>query len=224
MDLDQMKAKWAEQDRKLDENMRLNRQILTGIQVKAGKSRVERVLAFTAVHAFLWVGCIVALGNFIYQHLAEPRFALAGAALDLYSIGFLIALIRQMAIAGRIDYGQPVTIIQKQVEAMRILRVRTIQWAVLAGTVVWAPFLIVVSRAFLGLDIYRLLGTRWVMANLLFGLALMPLAIWVSRKFHDRITGSPLIQRMMKDLAGTNLNAAVTSLAAVAQFEEEPAR
>jgi len=60
-----------------------------------------------------------------------------------------------------------------------------------------------------------------VTANLLFGLALIPLAIWTSKKFRDRITRSPLIQQVMKDLAGNNLNAAVTFLAILSEFEDE---
>lgn len=224
IDLDQMKEQWAQHDRKLEENIRLNRQLLTTIHLKEGRSRLQRLLGLTAAHALLWVGCVVALGNFIYEHVAVPRFALAAAALDLYAIGFLIALIRQMIIVGRIDYGQPITAIQKQLEAVRMLRIRTTQWGVLAGTVVWVPFLIVVSQAFFGLDIFRLFGTPWVTANLLFGLALIPLAIWASKKFRDRFTRSPLIQQLMKDLAGTNLNATVAFLAKLSEFEDEKVR
>lgn len=221
IDLDQMKEKWAEHDSKLEENIRLNRRLLSTIQLEKGRSRLQRLLGLTAAHALLWTICIVALGNFVYEHVASPRFALAAVALDLYAIGFLIALIRQMIIVGSLDYGQPITAIQKQLEAVRILRIRTTQWGVLAGTVVWAPFLIVVSQAFFGLDIFRLFGTPWVTANVLFGLALIPVAIWTSKKFGDRLSRYPLIQQVMKDLAGNNLNAAVTFLATLSELEYE---
>lgn len=124
IDLDQMKETWTEHDRKLEENIRLNRQLLRTIQLKEGRSRLQRLLGLTAVHALMWVGCKVALGNFIYEHIG-PRFALSAVSLDLYAIGFLIALIRQMIIVGGIDYGQPITAIQKQLETVRILRIRT---------------------------------------------------------------------------------------------------
>ncbi|MDQ2839876.1 MAG: hypothetical protein M3Y72_02310 [Acidobacteriota bacterium] len=216
-----MKEKWTEYDRKLEENIRLNRQLISAIHLKEGRSRLRRLLGFTAIHALLWFGCVAALGNFIYEHLAVPRFALPAAALDLYAIGFLIALIRQMILVSRIEYGQPITAIQRQLEAVRLLRIRTTQWAVLAGTVVWAPFLIVMSKAFFGLDMFRVFGAPWVTANLLFGLALIPLAIWTSRKFGDRFTRSPFIQKFMRDLAGNNLNAAITFLASLSEFANE---
>jgi len=45
------------------------------------------------------------------------------------------------------------------------------------------------------------------------------LAIWVSRKFGDRVDRSPILQRFMRELAGYNLNAANASLAALSEFE-----
>jgi flagellar biogenesis protein FliO len=57
--------------------------------------------------------------------------------------------------------------------------------------------------------------------NVLFGLAIIPMAIWVSRKFGDRMGRSPIIQRLMRELAGYNLNAATRFLATLSEFEDE---
>lgn len=54
--------------------------------------------------------------------------------------------------------------------------------------------------------------------------ALIPLTIWTSKKLRDRFPRSPLIEQVMKDLAGNNLNAAVTFLAILSEFENEKAR
>ena len=81
--------------------------------------------------------------------------------------------------------------------------------------------MIVAFQGFLGVDVYRSFGALWVSANLLFGLAIIPLAIWLSKTFGDRMTKSPAIQRFMRDLAGYNLNAASGLLASLSEFEEE---
>ncbi|MGA8028644.1 MAG: hypothetical protein WB992_15985 [Bryobacteraceae bacterium] len=224
IDLDESKEKWAEHDRKLEENIRLNRKLLSAIYLKGARSRLQRVLAFTVLHSIMWLVGIGALGDFIYEHIATPRFALAAAALDLYAIGMLAGLIRQITMVHRIDYGQPIAGIQKQLESVRALRIRTTQWAVLAGTVAWTPFVIVALQAFFGLDAYRIPGTAWLAANLLFGLALIPLAIWISRKFGDRMDRSPFIQRLMKDISGSNLNSAANFLATLSEIESEAPR
>ena len=102
-----------------------------------------------------------------------------------------------------------------------MLRIRTTQWAVLVGTVAWTPFLIVVFQAFFGRDVYSLFGKAWLTANVLFGLGLIPLAIWTSKKFGDRNSRSPLLQQIMKDLGGDNLSGATAFLATLSDFEDE---
>src|ERR1700730_9043656 len=137
------------------------------------------------------------------------------------SIGMLIVLIRRMIGTLHIDYSHSIAVIQKQVEAVRMLRIRTTQWAVLCGTLLWVPWFAVVSQAFLGVDIYRSVDAAWLISNVLFGLAGVPAAIWASRKYADRIQRSPFFQRLMNDLAGRNLTAARGFLARLSEFEKE---
>lgn len=64
------------------------------------------------------------------------------------------------------------------------------------------------SHGVFGVDAYRVPGTAWLWANLLLGLAVIPVAVWVSKRFGHRLGRSPAIQRLVKDLAGQELNAA----------------
>ena len=218
MDLDELKEKWTELDRKLDVNIRLNRQLLSATKLNQTRSSLKRLAVYTGLEAAVWFAIIVVLGNFIYEHISMAQFAVAGVALDVYSIVTLNFLIRQIALALRIDYGKPIATIQKQIEALRVLRIRTIQWGVLAGLVAWVPFMIVLFKVAFGVDIYE---AAWVWSNVAFGLALIPVAIWVSKKFGDRMDRSPIIQGLMKSLSGHNLNAAADFLVTLSKFEEE---
>jgi hypothetical protein len=218
LDLDEMKEKWAELDRKLDVNIRLNRQLLNATKLNQTRSSMKRLAMYLGVELAMWVVIIGALGNFIYEHFSQPQFVVAAIALDVYSIGMVILLGRQIATALQIDYGKPIATIQRQIEALRVLRIRNTQWAVLAGLVVWVAFMIVIFEAVFGLNIYE---PAWVWSNVAFGVALIPLAIWVSKKFGDQMDRSPIIQGIMRSLAGYNLNAALLFLATVAAFEKE---
>jgi hypothetical protein len=221
LDLDEMKKQWAEHDRKLDESIRLNRQLLSTANLNGARSAMQRMAAFLGLEAAVQLAVVVALGSFIDEHIAMVRFALPAAALDVFAIAILIAMIRQIAVGLQIDYDKPIAVIQKQLEDLRVLRIRYIQGIFLAATLAWTPLMIVTLEGFWGLDAYRLFGTAFLVSNLLVGLAIIPLALWLSKRFSDRMGRSPFIQRLMKDLAGYNLNAATGFLAKLSQFEDQ---
>jgi hypothetical protein len=218
LELDEFKQKWAELDRKLDVTIRLNRQVLNAAKLNQTRSSLKRLALYLGIELAMWVAIIGALGNFIYEHISVPQFALSAIALDVYSIGMVVLLGRQITAALQIDYGEPIAVIQKQIEALRVGRIRAIQWAVLAGLVVWVAFLIVVCKVAFGVDIYE---PAWIWSNVAFGVAMIPLAVWVSKKFSDRMDRSPFIQGIMRSLAGYNLNAAADFLATLNRFEED---
>lgn len=221
MELDELKSKWAEQDQKLDTILRMNRQLLSVSHLHRAHSALRRLAIGRALEAILTFIPIVALGDFIYTYRTVPRFVLPAIALDLFAIAIFSSLIRQMIGAVQIDNSKPITVLQKQIEALRILHIRHLQGIFLGSPLIWIPLLIVSLKGFLGLDTYRLFDGVWLVANLLFGLAFIPLSIWLSQRFGDRLGRYPLIQRLRNDLMGQNSNAAVGFLATVSEFENE---
>jgi hypothetical protein len=218
LDLDEMKRQWAEHDEKLDESIRLNRQLLSTTSLNGARSAMQRLAAFLGVEAAVWLVIVMALGGFIYAHIGVLQFAVPAVASDVFAIGMLIATLRQIVAVRQIDYGRPIASIQKQLETLRVLRIRTTQWGLLTGVIVWAPFAIVVAKAFFRIDVY---DTAWLFVNVLFGLSLIPLALWLSKRFGNRMGRSPFIQRLMNDIAGHNLTTAKAHLGRLSEFEGE---
>jgi hypothetical protein len=217
-DLDEMKEVWTANDKRLDQSIRLNRELLNAATLSKAHSATQRMSWALGLEAVVWFAMIVFLGSFISHHAGTLRLSLSAAALDIYAIAVLAATVRQIVALRKIDYSRPVTAIQTQLEMLRVLRIRITQRALLAGTVVWAPFLIVAVRAFLGLDI---LNSLWLWVNVAFGLCLIPLAVWLSKVFGERVGRFPFIQRVMNDLAGRNLNAASEFISKLSEFEAE---
>jgi hypothetical protein len=221
MDLDELKEKWINYDRKLDESLRLNQRLLQAMRLPRAKSALQRLTMGLSLESVLWLVGIVALGQFIYRNSTMMRFALPAALLDLYAIANFVVLIAQIASALQIDYDRPIAVIQKQIEALRVLRIRYIQGSVVGGFIVWVPFVIVVLKMFLGIDAYRIFGTAWLLANVLFGLVPLALAFWLSKKLGRTIGRYPRTQKFMNDLAGYNINAARRTITALSEFEDK---
>jgi hypothetical protein len=219
-DLEELKQKWAEQDRRIDASLRLNRRLLTAVHLKGARSAMDRLTLLLTLHAAAWLAAIVALGRFLHDHWEISTLAVSAAAVDIYAIGMLSALIGQIATARSVDYAGPMAQIQARIEALRVLRIRFIRWAVLAGVVLWAPFMVLVCHVFLGFDLD---STAWLAANIAFGLLLIPLVLWASNRLGGRIARSPFLIGLMRDIAGHSLHDASAFLADLARFEaEEP--
>ena len=96
--------------------------------------------------------------------------------------------------------------------------------SVLAGLLVWTPFVIVVLKVLFDIDAYSSPGVPWLAANVVFSVAVIALAIFLAKTFGNRISGSPILQRFLKDLAGYNVNEAAGFLATLAEFDAEDAK
>lgn len=221
VDLEELEAKWAEHDRRLEANLRLSRRLLESTTLRPARSAIQRLTVLLVLEGAATLAGIVALGAFIYDNIFDARFVLPAAALDLMAIAMLRSLILQIAAAGRIDYSGPIATIQRQLAALRMMRIRYIQWTVMAGMIGWVLLLIVAMKGLLGVDAYRVLNGAWLVANLLFGLGVIAAALWLSRRYSDRMGRHPVIQRLMKELAGYNLKAAEGFLATLSDFERE---
>jgi hypothetical protein len=218
VDLDEMKELWMAQDEKLDESIRLNRELLSSANLEKARSASQRMALLLSIEAVVWFAIVGSLGSFLYHHIGTLRLSLSGIALDVYAIAMLAATVRQIVAIRQIEYGRPIAALQKQIEMLRILRIRITQLALLGGTIVWAPFVIVTGKAFIGVDI---VNPPWLWANVAFALCLIPVALWLSKAFGERMGRFPWIRRMMNDLAGRNLNAAADFLSRLSQFDAD---
>ncbi len=230
MDLEDLKTRLAEQDAKLDQVIRLNTTAIRELQFSKTKSSLRWLVPGVVVELVLTIVAVIWLGNFIYGHLWEPRFLLPAVLVDICMIAFMGSCIRQLVMIASLDYSLPVVTVQKELGKLRILRIRTTKWVMTLSFVLWFPVLLVLFEGFLGVDLWRILGAisdrngnfiAWVVGNVLFGLAVALVLIWVSHRYASRMDRSPAIKRFMDHLAGHSLTQALTSLDSIVRFETE---
>src|SRR5271156_4805064 len=103
-DLDEMKEVWTAHDMKLDQSIRLNRELLNSATLSKARSATQRMSWALGFEVVMWLVMIVSLGSFISHHVTALRLSLSAAALDVYAIGMLGATIRQIVALRKIDY------------------------------------------------------------------------------------------------------------------------
>lgn len=222
MDIQDLQARWQEYDRKLDASLRLNTRVVRDLGITQVSSALRGLSRSIIVELCLNLGGLVWLGSYAADRIDEPRHAGPAAVLGLFALLLNLSSAVQLVRLSRIDYSAPVLAIQTQLEALRIHRLLETKWVLLLAPLLWTPLLIVGLDGLFGLDAYALFGLGWLGANLLFGVVAIPLLRWLARVYADRAVGTPLVQRLLRDIAGHNLSAARDALAQLAEFEKEP--
>jgi hypothetical protein len=218
MNLEELQTKWAAYDQKLDASLRLNTQVLAALELNKTRSALQRLKIILALDLAMNFVLIMLFGAFIADHISEMQFVIPAVVLDLGVIVLIASGVRQLLLAGSVDYSEPVTAIQKTLVRLRLHRTRRTLLTLLVATLFWTPLLIVGCKALLGLDAYAVLGSRYLLWNLLVGCAMIPLLLWLSRKYAARMERSPRLQALMNDLAGRNVAAAIKSLDNLREF------
>ncbi|MFL6195182.1 MAG: hypothetical protein ACJ75H_13490 [Thermoanaerobaculia bacterium] len=221
MELDALKQSWQDHDRKLDANLRLNTVRLYNVTLGKAETALRRLSRLLKVELFFHILILIGLGSFLADHITQPRFLIPGLVLHLFVLLLAIDGGRQVVAIGSLDIGHPIVEIQKRMESLRLQRLRALRRVLLFSPLIWIPLLIVALKGLLGVDAYAIFDPVWLAANILFGLAVIPLAVWISRRYADRMQRSPLAQRLLRDLAGYNLNAATAYLGTLERFERE---
>lgn len=220
MEHDELKTLWAERNAELEASMRLNTALLQQWNLGAVDTSLKRVARGLVLELIVNLGAIVLIGAFMAAHVREPQFLIPAIVLDVYAIALVIAGGRQLAEISTLDYDDAVVAIQKRLEALRVRRIRWTLATLLFAPLMWVPLLIVGARGLFGLDVYAA-GPLWLAANLLFGLAVIPIAIALANRYGARIVQHTAMRALADAIAGRSLATALDSLDSIRRFERE---
>jgi len=189
------------------------------------RERIRKSPAFGAFEMIVWIATLAMLGHFLATHAEQPALFATAFVLDAWVIAMGAIALRQQQALRALDYGLPVIELQAKVEAIRISRIRTFNWGFLTGQVVWwIPFAVVVFAALTGVDLWQSPGfvvfAAW---NLAFGLAFIPLSIWVARSFGPRLSKLKAVRYFVDSIAGRDIAQARVFLEKLRRFDSAPA-
>lgn len=221
MNLDTLKEQWGTYDKQLEKSEALNLSPLQQSGLRMTRSTLSGLSLGVVAELLMGIVVVILLGLFIGNHLSQPAFLLPALALQLFALFQLVFALHQLVTINRLDYSQPILTSQKRLATLRIQRIRVTMWTFLLSPLLWVPLLIVMLKGLLGVNTYTTFNTAWLVSNLLFGLAVIPIMLWVCKRFAHYWQNSPLTQRLMDDIAGRNLSEAVTFLGQLARFENE---
>lgn len=219
MELDALRTQWTEQGARIEAGLTLNRRLLTALSLDRARTALGRHARGLIVEGVIAGLLILWLGSFLYEHLWQLRFSVPAWLLQMFCIASLADIVRQAIAARGIDAGEPVAAFQKRVASLRVMAIRHVQGILLVSTLLWAPLLVVGLKAVFGIDAWRVFGGGYLAANALVGVAVIPVAIVLARRFAGRFGGAPWFRRLLDDIAGEPVREARAFIAEVVEFE-----
>ena len=194
MQLDDLKEAWAAHGALLERSLAIDERLLRETLLRKVRFALAPYVVLRAVEVALGAGVCWAVVRVLAAHLAEPRYLVVGGALAAFTVGMTWACAYLLVSALQIDYGRPVTEIQRAVERLRVVEYRTFKWALLGGVLFWLPVLLVLFEALTPVQALGRVHLPWLVANLVLGLVVLrgadPLEE-VRRASGSRAVGAP---------------------------------
>lgn len=221
MQLDDFKTHWDTYDRKLNKNWQLSLALLRQTRWQQTRSALQKLALGAWVELFLGLATAMVLGGFIAAHFTQWQFLLPAVALHVFTISQIVFNGYQVATLQEIKFDAPILLSQKRLANLRRWRIRATLGAFVIAPLLWVPLLIVSVKGLLGLNLYAVLSPAWLVVNVLFGAAVIPLTLWVARRYRARWQNSPRVQQFLDDVAGRSLKEANAFLQELSEFERE---
>jgi hypothetical protein len=215
---EEMEAAWKAQSAKLDQVTLLLADQVRRENVAQVKTPLHRLTFSLWFEIALSAAGMLLMGSFLAEHITQARFVWPAALMDVWFGATLIAAVRQLLTASKINYDGPIAGVQEQLGRLRILRLKTFRWLFLTGQIVWwMPFLITSLQMVFGVDAYRYLSPGFIVANMLAGAALIPLLLQGLKRFRFAAKAS-WYERLADVIAGQSLAEAQRHANIVADF------
>lgn len=215
LELDDLRRSWQALERKLDAQQALNLELATESRVDKAKARLRPVLVGQAVQAAVGIACTVFFARFWLAHLDAPAALVSGLLMHAWSVALVVSAVTELLLVVRINYAQPVLVIQKYLGVLQYWRTRMAPLLGLAFWVLWLPLVEVLLKHFTGADI-----AGWFLwTNVAVGVAGLAGTLWGFR--HLRRRGHRFADAIDADNAGCGVRSAQVLLADIRRFEAE---
>ena len=220
MELDELKQTWNEHARKLDRLLRLNLQGLKTAKLDKTRSALGRFKAIRVFEMLTGIAVLIPLGFYISHRLAVLTLSIPALIFAASVLVPVIGCIRQLILLGQINYADPVTVIQRKLEEIKLNYLRSIRWPVLMLPL-YMVYIVLGFNVLFGVDILAHGDRTFLWANLAVSLIFLAPAIWIFRNLSFSNIGNPVIRILVHGAGGKQMIAAMEFLKALQEFEDE---
>ena len=214
IDIENLQNTWLKHEEKLQKSINLNLELLKRLNVKSARSKMTSLIWINALTLAFYQ---VVMWYFVYYTVTSwpaIQFVIAGLILAVWSGIISYGAIKQLKLILEIDYAGPVTIVQKQLQKVKIAIVHFLRMAFMILPFYMA-FLIVISDIFLNVDILKFTDPAWMILQTV--ILILP-AIWIYRNLSPKNANKKWVNWLLQG-NGSQINEAQNFMKEIEKFE-----
>jgi hypothetical protein len=186
MELDELKASWQRLDQRVQELTLINRRLLIDTTVRKVRWRLAPWILGALANIGLGLFFAISSVGFWSAHLDSPPALIAGIAVQVMSILFIVIGAVRLALVRQIDFTQPVLEIQRALASMQ-------RWEAWSFHAVWVGICLLVPVVMIAIAMAMMNLGAWervpvyFLANMVIWLAVAvaPVLLYVRSRRHN---------------------------------------
>lgn len=205
-------------DEKLNRSLAFNLQTVKEIKMQKSVFALNKLRTYSIIEIIVGAIFVTFLGNFIYENLNSLSLTVSALILDIFAITAVAGAIKQLILISEFEVSSDVT------ESQRILAtLRTHQLIYLRLAILQFPFylayILVGFKVFFKTDIWETGNKNWIISNIILGIILIPLAVWVCRKIQPANLHLKWVRTLVEMTVGKEISNAMMFLEEIEQFK-----
>jgi hypothetical protein len=186
MELDDLKAAWAQYDKKLTENLKFNEDLLRGMNLEKSKKEMNAPLTYEIFSVTTGAIFLIYIISSTIRYSSELKFLSPGLIASLTLIIYLYLSFVKIRLLSNIDfYYSSVIELQKSVNIFKQKYLRFKKYELFVFPVFAISVSPILLKALRNLDLYAH-PYRYIIAIFLSLILYYPLAIWFYKNLFDK--------------------------------------
>jgi nitrate reductase NapE component len=186
MELDELKDLWAEQDKRLEANLKLNEDLLRKINLDRSRGELQKPLVYEIASSAMLIVLSVVIGAFTFRGDMDIWLFLSGVVSLVLCLVYLGFSLLKIASFNKVDcYHLNVVELQLRVEKLKvdILKYRKLEFILM-------PFFVfalipILSLMLVGVNVFQKLDS--LLVPFIVGLVVsVPVVIYINRNLYDK--------------------------------------
>ncbi|HEY5592646.1 MAG TPA: hypothetical protein VIK55_16720 [Paludibacter sp.] len=186
MELEELKSAWAQYDKKLTQNLKLNEELLRKMNLEKSKKEMNAPLIYEIIYITISVIFLLFIASATIRYSYELKFLLPGIITSIIIVIWVYNSFSKIRLLSNIDYYySPIIELQKSINTFKLMYQKYKKfelYSIPAFAISAIPILGIALRSF---DIYEH-PIRFIVAIVLSLVLCYPVQIWLYKNLYDK--------------------------------------